>query len=566
MALLILGTLAQNSGHEVRILHLDIDQVDVLTACKLFQPDIVGLTVNTIQVKSGRITAKQVRHVSKDIKIVVGGPHASLWDGEADEVVVGEGENRWLEILGGGPAIKTIDDVPDVDYNLVDLDRFCGFPPGEVSLSAVIMGSRGCPFKCSFCNTPVFWGSKVRYRSPERMVGEVERLYIKHGGREVTFQDDTFNLNHAWAMEIFELILERGLQEKVIFRMTGRVNEELVTKEYLDLAKRAGVWFIFYGVESGSQAMLDRMEKGIAVDEIKRAIRMTKEAGILAYCSFVVGLPGESWDTLRETGDLIREICPSSYNWGYACPFPGTEFDKEVTRKGHKLEVDYGEYGYGKLMARTDALSFEDLASFKGFEVKGDEELESWADFYTPICGSKRMLEGNIMEHAAFVFEVAKCVSPGDKVLEIGSGTGVLGWPLVQAGVKVVSIDYDLDILKMAQINAGVLGADIEYQEADAFHLPFSDREFKVSFSEGLIEHYSDEDIGKLVAEHQRVADVVVISVPLKGSRNVAFGNERWLTMEEWEKLLISMGACKGFIYGKEPNGCFTFVRVRRDQ
>ena len=192
--------------------------------------------------------------------------------------------------------------------------------------------------------------------------------------------------------------------------------------------------------------------------------------------------------------------------------------------------------------------------------------MGSWADFYAPVYGSRRLLEGNILEHGPFVAEIARFVKPGDKVLEIGSGTGVLGWPLAQAGVKVVSIDNDPEIIKMALVNSALLGADIEYQEADAFHLPFSDRAFKVSFSLGLLEHFSDDDIGKLVAEHQRVSDVVVVGMPIRGNNSPAFGNERWMTMEEWEKLLIPMGACKGFIYGREPCGCFTFIRVRRDQ
>ena len=394
------------------------------------------------------------------------------------------------------------------------------------------------------------------------MVAEIERLVNEYHVREITFQDDTFNINHEWASDIFYRIIEKRLNDKVIFRITSRVDEKLVTKEFLDLARRAGVWFIFYGIESGSQYMLDRMKKGVTVEEIKRAIKMTKEAGIYAYCSFIVGLPGETKETLRETERLISEIKPSGYDWEFACPFPGTEFFNEVTVNGHRLEVDFGEYSYGKILSRTVELSFDDLKSFKGFKENGGGIMEKWSDFYAPVCGSCKALEGNIMEHTPLIAEIAKHLSLGDKVLEIGAGTGVMAFPLAQAGVKVISIDNDPEVLKMALINAAVLGADIAFQEADAFHLPFKDREFKVAFSEGLIEHYEDDDIGRLVAEHQRVADVVLVSVPLKGSKNVAFGNERWLTMGEWEVLLKPMGACQGLLYGSEPNACFTFIRV----
>jgi ubiquinone/menaquinone biosynthesis C-methylase UbiE len=185
----------------------------------------------------------------------------------------------------------------------------------------------------------------------------------------------------------------------------------------------------------------------------------------------------------------------------------------------------------------------------------------TWADFYEPICGDKEKLESNVVAHAPFIMEIGRFVVKGDRVLEIGTGTGLIGWPLAQAGVKVVSIDNDPGILKQAKVNTALCGADIELREADAFSLPFSDREFKVSFSLGLLEHFSDADIVKLVAEHQRVAEAVVVGVPLKGCKSRAFGNERWLTMEEWEKLLIPLGAQRGFVYGNGPCGCFTFVR-----
>jgi len=185
----------------------------------------------------------------------------------------------------------------------------------------------------------------------------------------------------------------------------------------------------------------------------------------------------------------------------------------------------------------------------------------TWGDFYQGVKGNRGELEGNIMEHSPFIATIARFVKPGDKVLEIGSGTGVIGWPLAQGGVKVISVDNDPEVLKQAQVNASLLGADIEFQEADAFHLPFDNREFRVSFSLGLLEHFSDEDIGRLVFCHQRVADVVVVGFPLKGNKSPAFGNERYLTMGEWEALLRPMGACEGFTYGHEICACFIFRR-----
>lgn len=187
--------------------------------------------------------------------------------------------------------------------------------------------------------------------------------------------------------------------------------------------------------------------------------------------------------------------------------------------------------------------------------------FNSWAEFYKNVHLNKRELEGNICCHVPFIKEIARYVRIGDKVLEIGTGTGLIGYPISQSGVKVISIDNDLEILKMARENAALYNADIEYMEADAFHLPFQSREFRVSFSLGLLEHFDDDGIRVLITEHQKVADVVIVGMPVEGNKGRAFGNERWLTMEQWEHLLIPLGAERGFIYGVEPCCCFTFVR-----
>lgn len=377
-ALVMLGTLAKQKGHRVKILHLDVDKVDFREELKSFKPEIVGITAGTFHVRSAREIASDAQRAK--LRVIVGGPHSAAWNGdiEADEIVVGEGENRWLEILGEKPI--ELDEIPFPDYSMVDLNKFCGIGPlvGAVP-SFCMMASRGCPNKCIFCNTPAYWGKKVRYRDPQNVVGEMEYLQKMYGAREVFLQDDTFNINHKWAFEIFEGIIKRGLNKEMIFRIACRVDEKLLTEEFLDLAVRAGVWNIFYGLESGSQEMLDNMKKGITVDEIHRAVNMTREKGLQTACSFIVGLPGESWDTLHETGLLIRKLKmttlfnqnPIRYGWCFACPFPNTELARIVKEKGHVLNVGYEDYGYGSLMCRTDKMDFNELLKFGGFQKGG---------------------------------------------------------------------------------------------------------------------------------------------------------------------------------------------------
>lgn len=371
-ALLNLGTLAKQRGHDVRIESIAlIDYAGYAEVLNNFKPDVLGVTSNTFQVKSARLVIKQAKEWNQDVRVIVGGPHMPVWDKVADEtVVIGEGEDAFLEFIGEKPDITTIDDIPILDYDLVDLSQYCGITPISNPPAMAIMASRGCPYKCKFCNTPLFWGSKVRYRNPQLVVDEVELLHKRYGINEIFFQDDTFNLNHEWAFAIFNEISKRGLNKEMLFKLDCRVNEKLLTKDFLALAYKAGVWNIFYGIESGSQVMLDRMHKGITVREIKRAIELTHAAGIKTQCSFIVGLPGETRATLQETCNLIHDISPVLYGWCYYCPFPGTEFDKEVTASGHKLDIPYEQFTYGGVVhCRTDELDYDLLRGFTGFRV-----------------------------------------------------------------------------------------------------------------------------------------------------------------------------------------------------
>ena len=363
IALLTLGAIAKELGHHVKVYHMDIDPLDVEEEVKDY--DIIGISTNTFQVKSARAVAKTARETNPDIKIVVGGPHALVWDGEADEIVVGEGENKWLKILGETREYADIDDIPLPDYSMVDMNRFCGVSPYGAIPSTVIFASRGCPGKCIFCNSPSFWGSKVRYRSPKKVVDQIEMLHRKYGMREVFIQDDTFNANWPWAKDILEGIIARGLNNEMVFKIDCRGNQSMVTEKFLDLAKEAGVWNIFIGVESGCQKMLDRMKKHVTVEEYKRAIRLIKDRGMKIQASFIIGLPGENWDTVAETQRFIDETNPWTLGYGYATPFPGTEFDEYVTEHDQKLPVDYGDYKYGTSIVRTDELDYDELASLR---------------------------------------------------------------------------------------------------------------------------------------------------------------------------------------------------------
>ena len=239
-------------------------------------------------------------------------------------------------------------------------NKFVGANPVGAQPSMYIMASRGCPYQCVFCNKSI-WGNATIFRKPEMILKEIKWLHEKYGIKEIFFQDDTFNLNRKWTEQIFNLIIKNNLNKDIIYKTPFRANEKLVDEELLQLAKEAGFWLIFYGVESGNQEMLNRMKKGLTVKEIKRAFRLTHKVGLKTIGSFIIGLPGENKKTVKNTFNLWRELKPYVTGYSPAIPFPDTEFEKEVIKKKHLLVTDYDEYFVDKFVVRTDELTKNDL-------------------------------------------------------------------------------------------------------------------------------------------------------------------------------------------------------------
>lgn len=398
-ALILLGTMAQNLGHNVKIVHMGVDKVgptELKSIILTFKPDIVGITMNTFQTKNSKEITKIIKETDKNILVVVGGPHPSalalrIFDDfpYVDVVVVGEGEHTFLEIIEGKdlekingicykdkmneiqineprPIAENLDYIPLSNLDLVDFNKnkFAGVEPVSARPVMYIMGSRGCPFKCIYCNKSI-WGYKMRFRKPELIIEEIKWLHEKYGVKEIFFQDDTFNLNRKWAERIFNLITDNALNKDIIYKTPFRVDEKLIDKELLQLAKSAGFRFIFYGVESGNQGMLNGMKKAQTIKEIKRAFELTHSVGLKTIASFIIGLPGENKKTIEDTLDLWKELDPYTAGFSFATPLPATELERILIEKGHLLDNNYDHYGLDVCVVRTDELSKEDLEYYR---------------------------------------------------------------------------------------------------------------------------------------------------------------------------------------------------------
>lgn len=364
--LLSIGGYLKSKGHQVKVVHQETDNPNIDKLVEDFNPNIVGITVTTFQTKA--VMDLLVNFPGLEPLIVLGGPHVSALKEKYIESlpwglgVVGEGEEALLKLAEGErfedipgliwrqdgvlisnplPELADVNKFPPTDLDLIKYSKFKGAYPLGRQPSIFIMGSRGCPFKCTFCSKSVY-GNTVRLKDPELLLDEIEILYYKYGIREIFFQDDTLNLNRDWLESLLDRLMRlRVYIDDLSFRAPMRVNEELVDFPLLKRMKSAGFHLIFYGVESGNQNMLNLMKKGTSIPEIRRAFKLTHQAEIKTEASFIMGLPGENKKTLMDSLDLWKDLNPYWTGFSRATPFPGTAFYEEVR---DKISIPFTEF------------------------------------------------------------------------------------------------------------------------------------------------------------------------------------------------------------------------------
>jgi len=203
--------------------------------------------------------------------------------------------------------ITNLDSLPYPAFHLVPFEKY-NFKievPGHGSLPAVnIMTSRGCPFNCNFCATPINWGRVVRVRSPLNVIQEIEYHIERHGSRVIFFYDDTFNTSAKRVEEICDLMIERKLP--VFWR--AEVRMDLMSKELLAKMKQAGLFHISFGVEAGSERVRNKIiDKKVRIKDYHNLVGWCLELGVIPNAFFIVSHPTETWEEAQETIRLIEE-------------------------------------------------------------------------------------------------------------------------------------------------------------------------------------------------------------------------------------------------------------------
>jgi len=260
------------------------------------------------------------------------------------------------KIIVNPPAepIKDYDSLPIPAYELLpDLKLYRPNTPVNGNY-AILYASKGCPYGCIYCTVS---RSPFKIKSADKVMKELRLLNSKYNVKIVSFFDETFTIDKKRTIKISKIIKDEGLDIK--WYCNTRVN--LVDKKLLKIMYEGGCRGIAYGIESGSQKILDNAKKEITIDESKKAIKWTKEAGIKAYASFIFGLPGENWKTIRQTNNFVKETLPNSAQFNVAVPYPGSELYDFAVRRGLISNTDWNDLYQHKALMRTEELTTEDL-------------------------------------------------------------------------------------------------------------------------------------------------------------------------------------------------------------
>ena len=192
------------------------------------------------------------------------------------------------------PLIMDLDSLPFLAYHFFPIDKYKLHPPhGREYPIMSMLTSRGCPYKCIFCSKSVF-GSKLRCKSPEKIVDEIEYLKEYYKIKEIAFYDDIFTINKKRTLQFIKELEKRNMD--ILWTCEARVNT--VSRELLQEMKKAGCYMLFYGIESGKQEMLNNLKKGITVEQVESAVEISHKVGIQSVGYFMLGAPGETPETI----------------------------------------------------------------------------------------------------------------------------------------------------------------------------------------------------------------------------------------------------------------------------
>jgi len=349
----IAAYLEKETSHQIEILDCPVERMghnQLKEEIKKRNPDVIGMTAMTFTLIDVIKVAKNAKQVNPKIKVILGGPHVIIFPeetikmSEIDFLVLGEGEAAIKPLLenidnfdnlkkirglvfkqgnnivntGRVDLIENLDSLPFPSRHLTHYQKYFSVISSKIPVTTMFT-SRGCPYKCLFCDRPQL-GKNFRARSAKNVVDEMEECE-KNGIKEIFMYDDTFGVDRRRVLDICSEIIKRNIN--IAWDIRTRVNT--VDEEILKALKEAGCQRIHYGVEAGTQKILNILRKGITLEQAEKAFQMTKEAGIQTAAYFMIGSPTETREDILETIKFIKKLNPDYIHVSITTPFPATD-------------------------------------------------------------------------------------------------------------------------------------------------------------------------------------------------------------------------------------------------
>jgi len=395
---LYLASVLLEKGHDVEVMDLRGEKGEAKIREKINSVDAVGLTIPTFALNNSKKIVGIIRDISLDVPIIAGGPHPTLYphatlkEMDMDMLCVGEGEKSILDMaeilegkmdVGDGRGIyyrkngeaaagrepeifRDIDAIPFPAHELAakyDYGYSYGFKLFKGKTTAILT-SRGCPRKCRFCSRRILSMGKYRVRSAENVVEEIQMLYDM-GYKNIILADDNFMSNLKRVNKIMDMILERGIE--ITMFVNGARVDSADEATYRKMWK-AGVRMISFGLESGSQEILDFYRKEITLEQIRKAVELSHRTGFFTIGNFIIGAPVEREEHIRKTIDFACSLPLDMAEFFILRYMPGSQLWEEALAEGKISEDEY--------MVESDArrglgnFTREELLQWKNFAYK----------------------------------------------------------------------------------------------------------------------------------------------------------------------------------------------------
>lgn len=332
-------------------------------------PDLVGISSFTFNINDTLLLAKWIKRKKPDIKIVLGGVHVTQLSREAinnrdiDFVMRGECDYSFRDLVAGREPVSikgllyrelsgvikgnseisvvdNLDDLPVLCYDLVKMSKY--FPSaGQCHRfpAGTMITSRGCPGNCIFCSSSVS-GKKIRCRSAKNIVKEIKFLIDNYGVKEIVFMDDVFTADKSRILEFCRIIKE----EKIDLLWDCSTRVQFVDEDLLKTMKYSGCGQISFGVESGDERVLKSIKKGQSLEQVREKVSLSKKIGLETRCSFILGFPEDTLESMQKTIDFAVELDPHLVSFYIASPFPGTEMYDWAVKNNRLLTANFSHY------------------------------------------------------------------------------------------------------------------------------------------------------------------------------------------------------------------------------